>query len=279
MTQVSKSKVFPMTWEESVQWLREQPDQHDLVRACYFDDPLLEAAERYYHDSEWQAIRNMMPAIVGYALDVGAGRGIASYALAKDGWQVTALEPNTSQLVGAGAIRALATESGLPINVVEEWGEKLPFADNSFDFIHARQVLHHARDLPAFCRELYRVLRPRGILIATREHVIDRPEDLPVFLQNHPLHCLYGGENAFTLIQYTDSLVTAGFNLHQIFSPFETPINYFPATKSEVRTMVGRRLFGPLWFEWIPIPQFFIVFLSRRMTNPGRLYTFVAGKR
>ena len=35
-----------MTWEQAVQWLREQPDMQGLVQACYFDDPLAQAAER-----------------------------------------------------------------------------------------------------------------------------------------------------------------------------------------------------------------------------------------
>ena len=46
----------------------------------------------------------------GQALDVGAGRGIASYALAREGFTVTVLEPDDSHLVGAGAIRSLAEE-------------------------------------------------------------------------------------------------------------------------------------------------------------------------
>src|SRR5262249_28824130 len=117
-----------MTWEQSVAWLRVQPDQVELVRACFFDDPLLAAAQRFHASSEWVATRALLPSPPGRALDMGAGRGIASYALAADGWQVTALEPDPSNLVGAGAIRALASESGNPIEVVEQWGETLPFA-------------------------------------------------------------------------------------------------------------------------------------------------------
>ena len=95
-----------MTWEQAVQWLRDQPDQRVLVKACYFDDPLVEAAERFWQSAEWKAIAALLPPPNGKALDLGAGRGISSYAMAQDGWQVTALEPDPSNLVGAGAIHS-----------------------------------------------------------------------------------------------------------------------------------------------------------------------------
>jgi 2-polyprenyl-3-methyl-5-hydroxy-6-metoxy-1,4-benzoquinol methylase len=130
------------TWEQAVQWLSQQPDQADLVRACYFDDPLLTACERFAKSGEWQATKRYLPTSKGKALDIGAGRGISSYALAKDGWHVTALEPDTSDLVGAGAIKQIAQQTQQPIEVVVEWGEQLPFLDHSFEVVLARQVLH-----------------------------------------------------------------------------------------------------------------------------------------
>jgi SAM-dependent methyltransferase len=125
--------------------------------------------------------------------------GAASPALAREGFRVTALEPDPSAIVGAAAIRALAAEAGLPIDVVEEFSERLPFADDAFDLVFARAVLHHTRDLEGACREMFRVLRPDGIFIAAREHVISKDDDLGKFLKQHPLHHLYGGENAFLL--------------------------------------------------------------------------------
>jgi hypothetical protein len=51
------TEVGQMTWEEAVLWLRAPPDQVDLVRACYFDDPLGEAAERYRANAGWHRFR------------------------------------------------------------------------------------------------------------------------------------------------------------------------------------------------------------------------------
>ena len=179
------------TWEEAVSWLISQPEKQELIKACYYDKPLKSAAERYWNSEEWDNIKKLFPLHPGTALDIGAGNGIASYALAKDGWQVKALEPDSSNLVGVGAIRKLASEHSLPIEVVQEFGEKLPFENQTFDLVFARQVLHHAQDLQQLCNEIYRVLKPGGIFIAVRDHVISSERDLPKFLSLHPLHNLW----------------------------------------------------------------------------------------
>ena len=229
------------SWEAAVKWLRDQPDKRDLVEAAYYDDPLLLAAKRYYASDEWSAVRPLLPAQGGRALDVGAGRGIASFALASESFSVTALEPDGSALVGAEAIRRLARDSGLPITVCQEFSEKLPFPDSQFDVVFARAVLHHTRNLRAACDEFLRVLRPGGVFIAVREHVISKPEDRPRFLDLHPLHRLYGGENAFLLDQYIDAIRGAGFELEKVFSPLESPINYAPHTSKSLRNELAHR--------------------------------------
>jgi SAM-dependent methyltransferase len=271
------------TWESAVGWLLAQPEQQELCRACYYDRPPLDAARRFHGSDEWQALRGCMPRPPGAALDVGAGMGVSAYALARDGWRTVALEPDPSALVGAGAIRQLAADGGVAIEVVQEWGESLPFADASFDLVHARQVLHHARELPRFCRELKRVLKPGGVLLATREHVISSAAQLPAFLAGHPLHGLYGGENAFTLAQYLGALRAAGLRVEHDLGPLQTVINYAPFSEEGLVAEIARRagrlpaggavaraLLAPPWRRGV------LALLSRLDRRPGRLHTFVA---
>jgi SAM-dependent methyltransferase len=274
-----------MSWEDAVSWLRRQPDKAQLVLECYYDDPPLAAARRYFASDEWHAVRTLLDARHGRALDVGAGRGFASYALARDGFAVTALEPDPSNLVGAGAIRALARESALPIEVIEQMSERLPFPDRGFDVIFARAALHHARDLPAACREFFRVLKPGGLFLAIREHVISQSADLQRFFEQHPLHHLYGGENALLLTQYLAAIAGAGFRDLAVLSPWHSPINYAPRNLAALKDELAVRATAPFpalrgmlraaldsGIVWRPTRAL----LERIDSRPGRLYSFVA---
>ncbi len=267
------SNTAEMTWEEAVAWLREQPDRQELVRACYFDDPLPEAAERFSLGAEWQATGALLPPSPGLALDLASGRGIAAYALWKDGWNVVAAEGDQSPLVGAKAIRELSAQTG-GWPVVRAWGEALPFADNTFDLVLARQALHHAQDLDKYCAECARVLKPGGIFVATREHVIDRPEDLATFLERHPLHRFYGGENAFAVEQYLHAMERAGLAVADVLGPLATPVNWAPAEDAQIEEMADAAWRWPYAMSNAEK----IADLQKDLASPGKLYTFVARK-
>lgn len=277
-------RKFSMSSEESVLWLKAQPEKAELCRACFFDDPLVEAAERYYQSSEWMAVRVFLPKKPGKVLDLGAGRGISSYALSKDGWDITALEPDKSNIIGSGAIRLLNKEAGLNIRIHEAWGEKLPFENETFDCVHARQVLHHAKDLKKLCLEVGRILKKGGIFIATREHVISKSADLPRFLENHPLHHLNGCENAFLLDEYISAIQNAGIKLNYLLNPYQSDINLFPDTIINFKTRLAMDWRFP-WPLHIPdierplhIPDMVLIFLGLYNDVPGRLYTFIGQK-
>jgi len=273
------------TWEDAVRWLRQQPDSRVLVRDSYYDDPLSAAADRYHASGEWQEIRNLLgPAAGRTALEIGAGRGIASYALAREGFTVTALEPDPSELVGSGAIRSLAAETGLPIAVVQVGSETLPFANASFDVVFARAVLHHVSDLATALAETARVLKPGGTLLAVREHVISRNEDLPAFLASHPLHSRYGGEHAYLLDEYTTAIEANGFVIERCLGPLESPINYWPHDEASLRREIAAR------FDRVPglpllaraalatplVGDLLMSLAARFDRRPGRLYSFLA---
>jgi len=277
-------KTF-ISWEAAVSWLMNQPDKQQLVRDCYYDPSVQQAAERYYESPEWQAISKLVPDSKGFAMDLGAGRGIASYALARDGWQVAALEPDNSELVGAGAIKTLAFENSLPISVSQEFGERINFDSGTFDLVFARQVLHHANDLEQLCAELFRVLKPGGTLIAVRDHVISSKKDLAAFFDVHPLHSLYGGENAYTSHEYLAALKKSGFKVQKILRSFDSVINFAPYTDASLKAEMQQRIRRIPMFGWFSrtldidiIYRILLRCLSLVDSRPGRLYSFVCVK-
>jgi SAM-dependent methyltransferase len=274
----------PMTWAETVTWLRTQPSQQELVRACYYDDPLTAAAKRYASSAEWESVRRRLPSTPGIALEVGAGRGIVAYALCKEGWTVRALEPDASPIVGTTAIRQLSLHNESAIGIIRGKAEALPFRCCSFDLAVTRAVLHHAGNLGCFCSEIARILKPGGLFIAIREHVLSRPGDLKVFLEQHPLHKLYGGENALLLSAYHQAFRTAGLTLKEQAGPFQSWLNLTPQegvptkTSARLRT-ICRRYLAREQASLARIPlNAAAALLTHLDSTPGRLYSFVLVK-
>ncbi len=271
-----------MTAEEAVRWYRAQPGNEQAVRDCYFDLPVLAAAQRFAASEEFAEVRRLLGPGAGRSiLDVGAGNGVVSYALAMDGWKVTALEPDASNEVGSGAIRALAQEASLTITIEEQIGDRLPFPDASFDAIFCRQVLHHIPDLFVAMRDFFRLLKPGGVVLALREHVANTPAELEEFLRNHPLHQLYGQEHAWPLDTYRGSAREAGLAERHVWAPLESILNFAPGNEGGRRKAIRKiaeRRFGGLgkWLKWWP--HFMEASLRAHLatdTTGGRIYSFL----
>jgi SAM-dependent methyltransferase len=274
------------TWESAVQSLIDDPTQTEMVEACYFDPPLENAVRRFYNSDEWRSARAQLGPPRGRALDVGAGNGIVSCALARDGWRTVAMEPDPSDLVGRGAIRRASEALGLDVEVIDGTGECVPVADESFDLVVARQVLHHAQDLDAFCREIARVLRPGGAFFALRDHVVTGPEQLDAFFNSHPLHKRYGGENAFTEACYALAIESAGLRIGGKWRTFDAPFAYAPKSREDIARDIAQRVApAPLRVPLAKVLAFPIIFaalakaLSTIDRRPGRVVCFLAHKR
>jgi SAM-dependent methyltransferase len=91
-------------------------------------------------------------------LDFGCGHGMAAVVLARRGARVHALDLSRGYLAEA---RRRAEANSVVVRFVQADGERLPFADHSFDRVWGNAVLHHL-DLGRAAAELFRVLRPGG---------------------------------------------------------------------------------------------------------------------
>lgn len=273
------------SWQKAVQVYRERPNNQESVRNNYFDLPVLDAAKRYANSEEFkEVLRVLGPCNNRKVLDIGAGHGIASLGFSMNSWEVISVDPDPSNEVGVGAIRELSSKGISSIAVVQGAGEKLPFCDGVFDVIFGRQVLHHASNLEDFVREAKRVLKPGGSMLFTREHVVDNEEQLRRFLNTHPLHHMFGGENAYTVIHYCSIFKNLGLEVVKMWGPLESILNYFPGTeegrRQEMLRSAKRALFGIGYFlVWSKrFRNYHMKLRTRRNRSPGRLYSFLLEK-
>ncbi len=99
-------------------------------------------------------------------LDVGCGPGTITADLAElvGSGEVVAIEREQAVVDEAAAV---AAERGLS-NVTAELGDvyQLAYDDDSFDVVHAHQVLQHLSDPVAALREMRRVTKPGGVVAA-----------------------------------------------------------------------------------------------------------------
>src|SRR5450432_925536 len=241
-----------MTTEEAVLKLRDDPVYRERMEESYLGADLDLAAKKFADSEEFLEILRIIGTKIKGAtvLDMGAGTGIASHAFIKSGAaKVYALEPDTSDLIGQGAINRLC--AGMPVEIISAFGENIPLPDRSVDVIYTRQVLHHTTDLNAVLRECARILKPGGLFIACREHVVDDENQLKQFLSQHPVHQLAGGENAYRLDQYLGEIRGSNMKIVHVFRPWDSVINAFPLVRSEQErrefpsTALGKR-FGAI---------------------------------
>lgn len=91
--------------------------------------------------------------------DIGTGTGLVARqaaVLAGDPALITGIDPS------AGMLHNARVPEG--VKLVEGSAEKIPFPDNSFDFLSMGYALRHIGDLSAAFSEFHRVLKPGGRL-------------------------------------------------------------------------------------------------------------------
>lgn len=275
-----------MSTSEAVAQLRLDPENRDFIRDSYFDEDVLAAAERFANSAEFAEVCSLLGGKVVDAavLDLGAGTGIASYAFARAGARsIHALEPDDSELGMKAIVRLMHFA---PITPLEGVGESISLPDQSVDLVYGRQVLHHVKELPKVMLECARVLKPGGLFLACREHVVDNDDQLKQFLREHPVHQLAGGEHAYSLEAYTESIRASGLTLQKCLGPWDSLINAFPSVRSKAELDRFAETFLRERFNRVGNLLRFVPGMTqlawqriRSYRAPGRLYSFLAKKQ
>lgn len=171
----------------------------------------------FYHRYRRAALSNA----TGRLLMLGLGPGTDLMFLPAAVTSVAAVEPVAPFRRMASK---LAGRRGIAVDIVEGFGESIPFPDNSFDSVHIGLVLCSVDDVAATLREIRRVLAPGGRLVVL-EHV--RGEGATGRWQDavaKPWSRLAGGcePNRRTL----ESIAAAGFDTAALRSIPRTPVPF-----------------------------------------------------
>ena len=285
-----------MTWEDTIIKIRKEDAFKELVEKAYFDENLELNVKRFGNSEEFKETLKIITSYDSKAssiLDIGCGNGISSVNFALQKYHVTAVEPDPSFTVGADAIKKLKTTYALDnLDVYEAFAEDINFKSNSFDIVYVRQAMHHANDLEKFLKECVRVLKPNGLLLTIRDHVIYNEADKECFLKAHPLHKFYGGENAFTANEYKDAITNAGAEILKELRYYDSIINYFPSTDNEVNNLKEtnklnqkKRLvkkIGKIAHSWLVWNLYCFIYKYKPLDEasiPGRMYSYIAIKK
>lgn len=98
-------------------------------------------------------------------LDIGANAGtMISYLTSELGADAYGIEPVWSSCIAARKYWLPLQEKS---RLVRSVGEKLPFADESFDLITSFNVMEHVKDPQAVMQEGWRLLKPGGFWFST----------------------------------------------------------------------------------------------------------------
>ena len=285
-----------MTWEETIIKIRKDNDFKTLVEQAYFDEDLKLNVERFSKSREFEETLKIVKSYAPSAssvLDIGCGNGNSAINFALKGYKVTAVEPDKSNTVGAGAIKQVKEIYKLKnIDVFEAYAEEINFKSNSFDLVYVRQAMHHANDLQKFVKECVRVLKPNGLLLTIRDHVIYNETDKEWFLRTHPLHKFYGGENAFTRNEYIKAIENAGAKILKEYKYYDSIINFSPKSTEEIEQIKKEKTIEQkkrLKKKIGTISKFSLVWDFYKLVSgyrplnekevPGRMYSYLARKK
>ncbi|MBA2276981.1 MAG: methyltransferase domain-containing protein [Chloroflexia bacterium] len=121
-----------------------------------YDESLPAHVVEHYLAKRVAFIRQYVPP--GRALDIGCGTGVVAERLSREGYDVVGVDPFRGML-------RYVRQRRPDLLAIAANGERLPFADNTFDLVYCIAVMHHVA-APAAVRqtllEMTRVAKPGG---------------------------------------------------------------------------------------------------------------------
>lgn len=142
---------------------REHAKAFDKILDQPFSWDVLNNPQRRWWNAYWAMFAHLQRCDLKgkQVLVVGCGFGDDALRLAKMGAHVTAFDLSAESLQIA---QRLALREGLQINFAQMPAEQMRYADNSFDCVLARDILHHV-DIPQTMQEILRVAKHDALFV------------------------------------------------------------------------------------------------------------------
>lgn len=110
--------------------------------------------------------KDLLKSVNGSVLEIGSGTGI-NFPYYQSGVKVTAIEPSQHMIDRSSKRRELSV---VPIRIIKESAERLPFDDHTFDTVVATLALCTIPNPEKALQEMKRVCKPEGKILLF-EHV------------------------------------------------------------------------------------------------------------
>lgn len=115
------------------------------------------------------AVLLLLPPPPARVLECGCGAGWLSYILAKSGYHVVGQDVSAQAIELARSSPMFHTLEKPPVFISSDF-EELPF-EGEFDAAVFFDALHHSIDMPLAIRQVFRALKPGGLMIASEPGV------------------------------------------------------------------------------------------------------------
>jgi len=164
-------------------------------------------------------------------LEVGAGSGRDSIALAKAGARVTVIDYVRSSL---NVVATNAAAAGVNITMVCGDGTGMPFPEGTFDVVFHQGLMEHFRDERPLLRDNRRVLKPGGhvvIDVPQRWHIYTVGKKILIALDKW----FAGWETEYSIGQLRRLVESEGFRVTARFGDWMIPGFFYRAFRYALR--------------------------------------------
>lgn len=144
-------------------------------------------------------------------LSIACSTGIAEEKFLKLGLDVHGID-GAEEAIKEASKRGIKTKIG-------DITEKLPYDSKQFDIVYAGEVIEHLLDTRSFLQEIYRVLKPNGLLIITTPNLATLTDRIKFLFgkaprQTNPMHeYLYLHIRPFTFSSLKEALTLTRFRV------------------------------------------------------------------